>query len=342
MGGFLGAGKTTLILAAARRLRSQGFRPAIITNDQDRGLVDTRVAEANHFPAREVAGGCFCCRFSDLLDAAAQLKAFSPDVIFAEPVGSCVDLSATILQPLKAYFRDDYGVAPLTVLVDPEMAGRVFTGAADPNVDFLFRQQLAEADLVCITKADTHPAPALPLPVDFHVSALTGQGIDPWLAEVLGGSRIAGARVLDVDYARYADAEAAFGWVNVQAEVTLFRPASPAMLAGPLVDDLESRLSQARIAIAHLKVFAGCPSGFVKVSVCRNGEEPQADGDLAASSELRHELVINLRAAGDPADLLAIVRQALGTVGGDIEIRHSGAFRPAPPSPEHRFPNVVR
>src|SRR6476646_1472867 len=93
--GFLGSGKTTLIVRAAAILRNRGLRVAAIMNDQDSGLVDTKFAEMERMDAREVAGGCFCCRFSDLLDAADQLTAYRPDVIFAEPVGSCIDLSAT-------------------------------------------------------------------------------------------------------------------------------------------------------------------------------------------------------------------------------------------------------
>src|SRR5438128_6554186 len=92
IGGFLGAGKTTLIMRAAALLSRQGTRVAVITNDQDVGLVDTMLSNARDFATREVAGGCFCCRFSDLLEAADQLLAYRPDVIFAEPVGSCVDI----------------------------------------------------------------------------------------------------------------------------------------------------------------------------------------------------------------------------------------------------------
>ena len=91
-------------------------------NDQDAGLVDTKLALAHHFETREVSGGCFCCHFSDLMDAAEQLLSYEPDVILAEPVGSCIDLSATILQPLKAFHHQEYRLAPLTVLVDPSTA----------------------------------------------------------------------------------------------------------------------------------------------------------------------------------------------------------------------------
>ena len=70
VGGFLGAGKTTLLLKAAHLLQSRGRRVALIMNDQDTELVDTKFVRANQFDTGEVSGGCFCCRFSDLFDQA--------------------------------------------------------------------------------------------------------------------------------------------------------------------------------------------------------------------------------------------------------------------------------
>src|ERR1700733_9689874 len=89
VGGFLGAGKTSLILAAAEVLKQRGLRCAAILNDQGDELVDRRHAESQGLLAREVAGGCFCCRLSGLINTIEELRAWSPDVIFAEPVGSC-------------------------------------------------------------------------------------------------------------------------------------------------------------------------------------------------------------------------------------------------------------
>ncbi len=338
VGGFLGAGKTTLILRAAELLHQRGLRAAIITNDQDHGLVDSRVSQARGIENREVSGSCFCCRFSDLLDAAAELTAWSPDVIFAEPVGSCVDISATILQPIKAYHRHQYRLAPYSVLVDAELAGQVYSGRASDDVSFLFRNQIAEADLLCLTKVD-RPAstPPLPVPVDFRISAVSGAGVASWLDEVLHSGRVVGARILDVDYARYAEAEAALGWLNLHAAIHLRLALSPSALAGPLLDNLDSALAAAGIPIAHLKIFDQTASGYVKAGICANGEEPRAEGDLAASPENSHELVVNLRAIGNPEDLERIVRRALDRIEGAVAVRHAGAFRPSPPTPEHHF-----
>ena len=115
VGGFLGSGKTTLILAAARELQQRGLRSAMVWNDQGTDLVDSHYAALSGVHSGEVTGGCFCCRLSKLIDAIDDLRAHAPDVIFAEPVGSCTDLSATVLRPLLQY-SDTYQLSPLTVL----------------------------------------------------------------------------------------------------------------------------------------------------------------------------------------------------------------------------------
>ena len=43
-----------------------------------------------------------------------------PDIILEEAVGSCTDLSATVYQPLRKYYRHKFDLAPLTILVEPE------------------------------------------------------------------------------------------------------------------------------------------------------------------------------------------------------------------------------
>lgn len=328
VGGFLGAGKTTLLLRAARELQTQGVRPALILNDQAAGLVDTGFAEAGGFPAEEVAGGCFCCRFSDLIHAAGRLAAYSPDVILAEPVGSCIDLSATILQPLKRDFGSRFRLAPFTVLVDS--AARDLS----PDAEYLFRNQLAEADLLCRSKCDQGPAD-LPWPIDFHLSAKTGEGVWPWLRAVLDPAGRAGTRLLpEVDYGRYAEAEAALGWLNYRTVLRLKRALNPPMVAGPLLDGIDEELTRAGARIAHLKVLCRASTGFIKASLCRNGEEPRVDGDLTASAATVHELTLNLRAEASPELLRAVVEAAVSRLPGRRDGETLEAFRPSAPKPE--------
>src|SRR6266478_2092508 len=95
VGGFLGAGKTTTLARLARMYQARGQR----------------------FGTQEVPGACFCCRFEDLVARVGSLEASErPDVILAEPVGSCTDLVATVIQPLKDLYTGRFEVAPYAVL----------------------------------------------------------------------------------------------------------------------------------------------------------------------------------------------------------------------------------
>jgi G3E family GTPase len=126
IGGFLGAGKTTAVAKLAKHLSAQGLRVGLITNDQGSQLVDTAMLAAHGFPVEEISGGCFCCRFNSLVDAAKKLSAETrPDIFIAEPVGSCTDLVATVSYPLRRIYSDAFTIAPLSVLVDPIRAMRV-------------------------------------------------------------------------------------------------------------------------------------------------------------------------------------------------------------------------
>src|SRR5437667_12421865 len=106
IGGFLGAGKTTTMARLARFYTGRGQRVGLVTNDQAQDLVDTTSLRAQGFSVEEVPGACFCCKFDDLVSTVGKLEtAQRPDVILAEPVGSCTDLVATVLQPLKDLYR---------------------------------------------------------------------------------------------------------------------------------------------------------------------------------------------------------------------------------------------
>ncbi len=321
-------------------MHARGLRAAAVLNDQGDHLVDTETVASNGIAADQVTGGCFCCRFSDLIDAAERLRAHSPDVIFAEAVGSCTDISATTLQPLKLYYSDRFRLAPYTVLVDPERERAVDSGDAGADLSFLFRTQVDEADLICFNKADLYSLPNVTGAAVRYLSALTGQGVAEWLDEVLAGE-ISGGKILEIDYERYARAEASLAWLNCSVTVTLATPLSPSSLIGPFLDDLQSEITSAGLAIVHLKLGDDSTSGYLKASIISAAGEPFVHGMLDASPAESHELLLNVRAAGDPATLQRIVEEQLARLPGEIELRKLQCFSPAPPKPEHRLASVV-
>jgi CobW/HypB/UreG family nucleotide-binding protein len=343
VGGFLGAGKTTLLLAAARELERRGLRSALVMNDQGEALVDSEYSSLHGVLRGEVTGGCFCCRFSELVHEMDRLRSFSPNVIFAEPVGSCTDISATTLQPLREY-SDQYRLAPFTVLVDPKRAKQMLAPDADANLKFLFKKQLEEADLICFTKSDvTSDYPSvdeLSLLDIRKISARSGSGVAAWLDEVLSGELSAGSRILDIDYEQYACAEAALSWLNLQADIRPNSLVSPAGLLGPLFDDLDAALSAGRVSIVHMKAIMNSPTGFVKAAICANGQEPVVEGNLDASPAAKHNLLLNLRTLGAASEVQAIVEESLRGVDGSLDDLKISCFHPAAPKPERRIAEI--
>jgi Ni2+-binding GTPase involved in maturation of urease and hydrogenase len=327
-----------LILAAARLLEQRGLRCAVILNDQGNELVDKSHADAQGLVAREVTGGCFCCRFSGLMTVIEELRTRSLDVIFAEPVGSCTDISATVFGPLREEF-DGYRVAPFTVLADPARAEELLSEDADSDLAFLFHNQLEEADLVCMTKADLYPnAPVIPGVDGRWLSAKTGEGVREWLDEVLFGSLEPGRTTLDIDYAHYARAEAALAWLNLSFVLEASAPISPALVVGPFLDGLDAALTAAGISIVHMKMFDSSSAGWLKAAMCANSQEPRVEGNLDASPASRHEVLVNLRAKGDPDQVRQVVElKLLQLEGTTLEVRLE-CFSPAAPKPERRVP----
>ena len=158
VGGFLGSGKTTAIIGAVRLLLAQGKRVGVVTNDQGRFLVDTAFFDATEVPTAEVAGGCFCCRYDDFVSVINTLRERErPDVVFAEAVGSCADLVATVLKPLAARGRSDIRIRSYSVFTDMRLLNRWLSGEPlpfAPNVSYIFAKQIEEAGILVINNTN--------------------------------------------------------------------------------------------------------------------------------------------------------------------------------------------
>ncbi|HJR61551.1 MAG TPA: GTP-binding protein [Vicinamibacterales bacterium] len=355
VGGFLGAGKTTALLRAGEHLSRAGMRVGLIMNDQSESLVDTALVRSRAFPVEEIAGGCFCCRFNTLVEAAERLDRGSrPDVFLAEPVGSCTDLSATVALPLRQLYGDRYAVAPLSVLVDPGRALRVLGIEAgrsfSPKVQYVYIKQLEEADVLVINKIDSvapERVAALQSVLETRypsarivaISARAGTAVPEWIDSLLDAQ--GSGRVLDIDYDTYADGEALLGWLNCTASVQ-----GPPVEADDLLRSLATRihadLAAAGVEIAHLKltlVPAG-GQGIAVVNTVRTGARPELSFALDAQLEAG-EITINLRAETDPEQLEMVVRKAAAEESRArataIDIRHLERFRPGRPVPTHRM-----
>ena len=234
VGGFLGAGKTTTLGRLARHYTDRGLNVGIVTNDQAADLVDTNSLRAQGFDVGEVAGACFCCNFDELMDRIRDLGEHRrPDVLLAEPVGSCTDLVATVIQPIKRLFEAEFDIAPYAVILKPSHGRRILKGERgagfSPKAAYILRKQLEEADAILVNRIDElDPAevqelsdlvaehfPGTPL---LRVSAKTGAGFDA-LTELLEQTGDFGRKILDIDYDTYAEGEAELGWLNSSVRI---------------------------------------------------------------------------------------------------------------------------
>jgi G3E family GTPase len=357
IGGFLGAGKTTAMLRFADYLTARGRRVGLITNDQSQGLVDTSVVEAHGYPVREITGGCFCCRFNSLTDAAEQLARDSrPDVFVAEPVGSCTDLRATVQYPLSRMYGDQYQIAPLSVLVDPFRALRVLgleTGRSfSPKVLYVYNKQLEEADLIVINKSDvmtTAQRDRLRAALReryrvanvLTVSARTGANLEEWFEHIVDGS-LASRPAMEVDYDVYAEGEALLGWLNATVGLTSPAPFDGNELLEELARQIHGGVVLDGFEIAHLKMTLtpGEGSDIAALNLVRTGGRPELSHRLADETS-EGELIVNLRAEGDPDRLRAVVETALRSTAAQhratVTMVHCEHFRPGRPQPTHRL-----
>ena len=138
---------------------AQGKRVGVVTNDQAHDLVDTNTFRSQGFAVEEVPGACFCCRFDDLVSRVGSLQdAEKPDVILAEPVGSCTDLVATVVQPLRICTAGGSRSRPYAVLFKPSHGTRILknqpAGGFSPKAAYIFKKQLEEADAIVINRID--------------------------------------------------------------------------------------------------------------------------------------------------------------------------------------------
>jgi Ni2+-binding GTPase involved in maturation of urease and hydrogenase len=356
IGGFLGAGKTTAMLRLGRYLAAAGVRVGLVTNDQSSGLADTALASASGLPVEEITGGCFCCRFNSLMDAADRLTArTAPDVFIAEPVGSCTDLKATVSYPLRRMYGEGFTVAPFSVMVDPVRAlrvlgleeGRMFS----PKVLYVYEKQLEEADIIVINKIDAVDAARLSgLRAALHdrysdarvfeVSAKTGAGVEPWFSHVLGAED-EGRANLAIDYEEYAAGEALLGWLNCTARVSGPTFDGNEWVLG-FVNRIQDRLRQRNIEIAHLKMTlapAENDNDLAVANVVGTDARP-ATPFLLQDSVTEGCLIVNLRAEADPEILASEMRAAVAeqsvSSGVTLTVDHLEHFRPGRPVPTYR------
>ncbi|MBC7821036.1 MAG: cobalamin biosynthesis protein P47K, partial [Planctomycetaceae bacterium] len=350
--------KTTAVAALAQHLTQAGKRVGLITNDQGSELVDTAMLRARGFSTEEIPGGCFCCRFNSLVDAARKLTdATKPDAFVAEPVGSCTDLVATVGYPLRRMYGERFRLAPLSVLIDPVRAEQVF-GMREgrkfsEKVLYIWRKQVEEADIIVIAKSDLLDPPRLEalrqrLAKEFpgkkiiDVSVRHGAGVQSWF-KLLNDTSPGSAPAMEIDYDIYADGEALLGWLNATIELRSRDGVDATAVLQALAHEMKSALTHAEIA--HLKMTLSPDDSLAgeiaALSLVRSDIVPELSMELDALV-VAGQLIVNCRAETSPEELRSALEKGVtairrGFPGLEAKIEHIEQFRPGRPQPTHRL-----
>lgn len=355
IGGFLGAGKTTTIARLAAHFRKLGKNVAIVTNDQASDLVDTLMLRSQGFHVGEVAGSCFCCNFNGLTSTVESLSADQrPDIVLAEPVGSCTDLVATVIRPLEKIYAQPFDIAPYGVIIKPSHGFKILGGEGQrgfsPKAEYIFRKQIEEADFILLNRIDEltptqveelihllgKAYPNIPI---VRLSAKSGTGFEA-LCEFLDQRGAFGQRVMEVDYDVYAEGEAELGWLNCQTQIQAPQSVELDRFLLSLVQRLHQVLIHQDAEAAHLKVIGMTDGVYAVANLISNETQPV----LSLSSNwsgTTFDLVLNARVAIDPGSLESLIREALQSeaagFGATAEVHSLQCFRPGRPVPTHRI-----
>jgi G3E family GTPase len=356
-GGFLGSGKTTALAALAKRLIERGMRVGFITNDQSENLVDTIIVRQMltdlGVPVEEVVKGCFCCKFDELIEHVEKILVHNPDVLMGEPVGSCTDFVAAVANPIKIQYRDAFRFAPFSIMVDPERVRSLILNETQTDfpedVAYLFGKQIEEADTIVLNKVDLLTAKEserllsaigdrYPGKKLMAVSATEGTGMDEWLDDLISGRPGANTVLSQIDYDRYANAEAVLGWLNAAVKLQGDQPFDAGRFMTSLATTLRDRFNAEKGDIGHLKFVFTNAGKSMWANLTHLGDEPAIGGEKLDPLP-RGTLIVNARVRLEPEDLETIVRESLDAVSKEMavqsEIDDLQCFSPAYPEPTH-------
>ncbi|WP_419554054.1 CobW family GTP-binding protein [Candidatus Poriferisodalis sp.] len=321
IGGYLGAGKTTLVNHA---LRCSDERIAVIVNDFGEISIDEDLITATEGDKLTLANGCICCSLADGFAAALQTvrsAEMPPERLLIEASG--------VADPAQIAA---YGHTPglrldaVVVMADAEQVRRQ---ANDRWVADTVRMQLASADLLVVNK------------IDLLEDTADADALCNWLAGLTTGAAIVRAShaavPTDVLLGPSTDASAAeFRSRSVRAGVTA---------AGQAAEDLfESQTVELDVPLPMQTIealLANLPAGVARLKglvwVVREAEAGGGTGDdpadyLIEAVGTRTSMTQHMVESGDPLRRCVVsVIARKGTLPSDwlrTQLRSSHCFLP--------------
>lgn len=151
--GFLGCGKTTLLLKLSQLLRGDDeVKIALVVNEIGEIPVDGKIMEESGMMVKDIGGGCICCEVASSFAKTLTLlyKSFKPDHVLVEPTGVAVPHQVKLAARMGG--RDaKISLGPAIVLFDATRPAELL------DMDMLGQlvtTQVKDADVLAISKVD--------------------------------------------------------------------------------------------------------------------------------------------------------------------------------------------
>ena len=354
LSGFLGSGKTTAILHASQYLLRKNLKAGVITNDQGTRLVDGDFFKSVKLPGEQVENSCFCCNYTELDKKIESLiKTHDVDTIFAESVGSCTDLVATIFNPLLQ-FRPELHIT-VSTFADAQLLYTLLKGkyyVFDEDVKYIYFRQLEEAGVIVVSKVDAIDEYQLEElkeimhdtyknKVVHYQNSFNSDDIEEWLKRLTDFQPEIVQQPLDIDYEIYGSGEAKLAWLDEELEIKSTENNAMECSAS-LINSIFNKIKEWDYSIGHLKFLInnGTKVSFTSTTPVNYVFQVKTEKASIAT------VLINARVQTTPERLSKIVSDVIEKEeirsSCKIFVKSLSSFKPGFPKPTYRIQKVLR
>ncbi|MBR3689803.1 MAG: GTPase (G3E family) [Eggerthellaceae bacterium] len=331
MSGFLGAGKTTTMIALAEHMDENYGKTAIIANDLGANLVDTSLTQTSGCTVVEIGNDCICYQMDNTIDQIRRLRDKEDAVFVMSDIPGCgVGALDHVYHTLDKEHADEFKLSPFTVLVDPERLRMIMPEKADINLPdelvYLLKLQLEEADLIVLNKIDLlddetidrymgflkEACPDIPC---MAISAREKTGI-PELAEYLTTHTTELKNFSVRNNHEFEQAESKLTWYNrrVYFKTNSGEKVDCNAVVDDIIESIRMSLIERKRNVPHLKTFATSGAGdFNKASLIGVDYDIEyAQRFLRPHKNMR--MIINARAVCESRPLARLMDDAIDEV----------------------------
>ena len=268
------------------------------------------------------------------------------EIIFAESVGSCTDIVATVVKPLLHFRPVDH--VTVSTLADVRLLQMILKGGGnlfDETVQYIYLKQLEEAGVIVINKVDLINYEELEQikllmlekygnKILLYQNSLDEDNIQHWLHTLTKYQSAPMLQSLNVDYDIYAAGEAKLAWLDQELEI--YSTNNNALHeAENLINNIYKKIIASQYPIGHLKFLI---NGAIKISFTSYTQQDAAIKTDPASSAA---LLINIRVQTEPEIITQLITQSIKEEeiysGCKVIVNSLSAFQPGYPRPAYRF-----